>query len=343
MALSAKKASSLKNLRFRHDIVNDYEKGSFSDFKQLATWQPQKDDAYETMVALMNNGSHNPLEQLQWGLVGTPVSFLLPFEDSFRFVLEAIDEDNFQTAGLLCGYGTRVGREDLLGFGMRIFRTCSDFLPRIRPSLPSKKKHMQMIIGEIVAVLPLATLSERDSTYMDVVKQRLNILLREDLLQLWKLGEIVVLEQENLRLNGWRYYISCLCEMLYALDFPKATVERLEYVGNLAIQHWLSILRECEVNLHEYLEYELQVYLALPYWQRTNIDWKYSFGDTEPVPLFFCDTPYEIILDFDCTEMDEDPSVSVRLQPIENFSERIPEVKKLLDNKRKIPGQWVED
>ena len=120
----------------------------------------------------------------------------------------------------------------------------------------------------------------------------------------------------------------------------RTLLPRMESVLNRAVQCWLEVLKDRNINIPNYLKEEDSAYQRMPYRARTNVFWQRCYqGST--VFLAPGRIPYEVRLHF----FHDSPSptslaVILKETTVESVQQEVDEL--LEANTVKMPGAWVE-
>ena len=324
------------------DSVTRYEM-LFFGLEDLANFEPKNYDAQDTIRTLMDYGSHNLFECIDYD--SAVAHFDLPFEDSmtdiFSHVEDAECDELLSAARDLCKSGAWRRKEHLFEFGMKLFKR---FIFQPNPvwlSIRNDPSHypecLGYLIGTVLGMLPLVI------QFPDQIKHVKSVLdkLLSDTLQHRK-QSWSPLNGEKVRKIFPSLGLSPLSTILHGNGSDRSiTIEQFEDSRNLAIHIWLSVLKDNGCNLYDYLVEERRTYLALSYWLRTNVTWYRLEGNADWIPFITSGTVGEMILDFVLDTTGEDPSVRVRLKPIDEES-ALAAMAKILEEERNVPGEWIE-
>ena len=324
--------------------ANRYEVGTLFEPEDLADFAAQPHNAHETITALLDYSNQNPFEGTAYRGAAGQVSH--SFEDYLNYIFNSIEEltydDTWSAAYNLCQagiYGKMGKSSSLFDFGLKIFHRIITRPSSGWATLEQYPTEYAKLLAVVLALLPLVTQIENgDSKQVGHVKSVVHEYVCRGLLPHW-VNMMRPWDQAQFREGFPLVGPSLLWTILYSDGFDKLSIDHHERSKNLAVQTWLSVLKENNIDLRGYLEEEQRIYRQLPYWLRTNVDWSYREKTGELNYTVSCEAPCEIVLDFDIYRRDGDPSLSVRLQDID-LKGMLAEVMKTMGKERSVPGEW---
>ena len=347
----------------RSEAASCYEMSTLSHFEELRQYEPKSDDVLDTIKTLVDDGGLNPLDSDSDAVY----CYTLPFRDPMLYMLKYADvEDVWSSAFILFLRAVICHRPEGIDFALQLFeaalslleiQNCGDivddamlyYISAVNFSilcwehgeLWSDQSHrLQRCINRLLQIPGASLMHDEACTrfYGLPLFERDGGDVPMSLLWLTLLGFPVppILHMPKGCLVCGISDSNHVCK---DATYPSLLAEK-ETLLNYAVQIWLEILSNTNLDVRSYLEREKALYLRMPSWARTNLQWQREGNGS--VTFFYPEViVYEVNLQFTMDNPDLAPLVKVTIQD-DSIDSIKAEIEAALKEYPAGPGAWID-